>query len=826
MLFARLVRRDFVVLLVAAASCGAGRAAASDDPALRRFFAEMRVRRLFAVAEGYALGRLAADAGESPTRRAVTRLELARTLGRHATLRLGTEREELFAEAERVLADVSDGPFAAEAGLVAAELTLFAAEAAAADRRYAEVGTAAAVAESYRRAVDAFAASETGLRLALNRRLAGLDGDDPAAAARLDALLRRSRIGLAAAVVGLAEVGGAGADLDEADRAAGEASAGWERDSLVRRGRLLRAEVARVRGRFTDARRILAGVEADPSERDLWNGTLLARARLDLAEDRAPEAAALLLGVGPAAGREGADRVRADRALVSDEGLVLGLVGLVRCVEIAAEAGDDALAGELTEAVEAEATRIAAERGGAWGVRARRVADALLRGRSAGREAAENAERAAAARGEGDLGTAARLFRDASVAAEATGPAVAWAVEAARLFVRLGDATAAAETLETAAAGADDSTALADAAATHWVAIESLAGDDRETFERSLRMHRVLFAEAPTRPAATARLATLLAADGRAVAAAGLYAELADDARFGPAARLAWIGLAGREESLFARLDAVLATLPEEPLAWRPRDAEFALRAADRLVATGGGATRVDDLLGRISAAAAVGVASEDPRAARFWESVASSAARRGVVAAVAVGDFGRARSLSEKSSSPADRFGIAAGLAKLPWPADPAARRTRAELAVAVCDDIRDPLDPAASPPDGVAARFLAEAHHAAGDDGLAARWVAAAAGRLAEPLPLVTTAVALDGPRGRPARRAVARAIQSAERRHPPGGEPWTRGRLALADLWERDGETEKARRLLKVTLLLHGGAMAEETREILKRRAGGEN
>lgn len=796
----------------------------------------MRDRRLFSVAEGYAFRRLADGSGEGATRRAVITLELARTLAAHGSLRLGVERADLFSRAERTLDGVGSEPFATEAEVVSAEVALTAADGAAADLTYLGRGTREEVAAAYRVAVDRSVALDAILGRRLASALRGRAGGavDASTWARLRG---RVRVGRAYAVIGFRQFSDETDDtlFDEAERAVADFADGWDGDALVRSARVVRADLLRARGRFVAAEGVLRKVTATPAERDLWRSKLRVQARLALDRGEPAEAAALLLGVRPR-GPAGEDGLPRRGELVGDEGLVLGLVGLVRCVGAAGEAGDAELEAELAAAVAAEAGRIESERGGAWGARAVALAGRVGRGRRAGEAAATLAREAEAARADGRIADAARLWAGAAAEAESAATAIGWAVESSRLFVRLGDFAAAASVIESAAAesaGGDDTSA---AAAAHWAAVEGLLdAPAAASAETALRTHRVLFASSRTAPAATARLATVLVADGRKRAACELYAGLAGDRVFGPSARVAFVKLLddlaeeiGRSAAS-ERLDAVIGTLPSDDEAWSPRDAEFALRAVVwRLGMRVAGDVTAVGLAGRVARVATQKIedaaAAGDDRVGRYWRAVARTAARRAVVAAVAAGDYGRARRTADDAvETPGDRFAVAGGLEDVGPPAARAERRAWAAAVVEICDDIHAPLSPDDTPADGAAAVTLAWAHHALGDDGRAGRWLTAAAGRAKKPVVLTPLALELTGPRGVSARDAVAAAIGRAERSLPPGGDDWIAGRLALADLSVRDGRADEAVRLLRVTSLLYGAKLPAATRDRLSAALG---
>lgn len=82
--------------------CGAN---ADDSEYLARYFRELRDRRLFSLAEGYCLERLAND--ELPQDERTTYvLELSRTLAQHAKFSVGAEQTALWKQAEVVIDDL------------------------------------------------------------------------------------------------------------------------------------------------------------------------------------------------------------------------------------------------------------------------------------------------------------------------------------------------------------------------------------------------------------------------------------------------------------------------------------------------------------------------------------------------------------------------------------------------------------------------------------------------------------------------------------------------------------------------------------------------
>ncbi|MCA9109261.1 MAG: hypothetical protein KDA52_04885, partial [Planctomycetaceae bacterium] len=93
------------LLLAAIELFPVGSLRADDD--LSRYFAGLRQRGLYRVAESDCLRRLADD-HLAPGERARLAIELSRTYAEHATYSAGEERDELWDQAEQVIQDSLD----------------------------------------------------------------------------------------------------------------------------------------------------------------------------------------------------------------------------------------------------------------------------------------------------------------------------------------------------------------------------------------------------------------------------------------------------------------------------------------------------------------------------------------------------------------------------------------------------------------------------------------------------------------------------------------------------------------------------------------------
>ncbi len=94
-------RLTFVALVALVGSVAAG----AEAELVAKYFAALRVRGLFVVAEEYASARLA-GADLAAAERTLLTIELARTLLEHGGSAIGAQREELWADAQKSLQDL------------------------------------------------------------------------------------------------------------------------------------------------------------------------------------------------------------------------------------------------------------------------------------------------------------------------------------------------------------------------------------------------------------------------------------------------------------------------------------------------------------------------------------------------------------------------------------------------------------------------------------------------------------------------------------------------------------------------------------------------
>jgi hypothetical protein len=102
---AHLSSRRFSVLLVIFVGMGSSSLAFAADEFSERYFNGLRSRRLFSVAEGYCLSRLADDTQTLEKRTELT-LELSRTLAEHAKFVVGKEQDDLWQRSTSVLTEL------------------------------------------------------------------------------------------------------------------------------------------------------------------------------------------------------------------------------------------------------------------------------------------------------------------------------------------------------------------------------------------------------------------------------------------------------------------------------------------------------------------------------------------------------------------------------------------------------------------------------------------------------------------------------------------------------------------------------------------------
>ena len=365
------------ILVSAALVClTAATVSSAADDSTTRYFAQMRQRRLFSLAEGYCLSRLS-EGKLSLGRRTQLTIELSRTLSEHARFTSGNEQTELWKrsaatidellksspqnprrlllETQRALSLAAQGEHLRwQVVLFPYDKTLRPRAVAAFDQAILQLKESEKTAAEQlrktgrRRGADANALSAYELR-SLTNHLGFQIGQTLVERAKLDPAGSPDRV----------------ATLMEAESWLSRLAKRSVEQALTLDSRLLMAESSRMRGDRTKATAVLKSMQSENLARKLLDRMTAVEARLLLDDLRATDAAQLL------------SRYRVERLRLPGELQYLQIKSLSSMWAVAEGRKQDDLATQLMEQIEAHADRAEAEVGGFWAYRCRLLVETM-----------------------------------------------------------------------------------------------------------------------------------------------------------------------------------------------------------------------------------------------------------------------------------------------------------------------------------------------------------------------------------------------------------------------------------------------------------------
>ncbi len=337
----------------------AGTLSAADD--IPRYFAQLRQRGLFVVAEHYALSRLD-DPKLDASRRTDMVVDLSRTFAEHAWYASPQQRDELWQKALQVVQDEL-------ARMPPRPELLRAQEAFVAAARVRGLRWEVTIAPEDGPLRESFQESaETAVRL-LGQQSTELESSlrqGRRAAAQIQPIEQRQLLSAIQAELGgmlrdraALEAGQTtqrASDLIDAAVAFRQGLAGGIDPRNTARCRLGLADCSRLQGDFKQAREMCAAIVASDlsTSPDLIDAVDACRVRCWLDERRPLEGAEYLLGV------------RQSRHVLSGELWFVQLEALLALRDVAAERQDSALSANLQAEAELALTRVAEQAGGSW----------------------------------------------------------------------------------------------------------------------------------------------------------------------------------------------------------------------------------------------------------------------------------------------------------------------------------------------------------------------------------------------------------------------------------------------------------------------------
>jgi len=353
---------------------------ARADEATARFYEQLRQRQLFGLVESDCLRRLEAPS-LSERQRGELVLELSRTYAAHAWHTAGTEQEDLWQRATRLIVEHLTRTTAtprrelletqlALIELGRAEKVLAQSELQPEDRGLRQRGLKAVEV-----AIEQFGVLEKSLSQQV-RQNSVASAPDKLSSFERRTLWQQIRFRLGVARLTQAKLG---ADIP-ADRATRLLTAdewllplaqGPSHERLTWESQLLLAEVARLRGDYERADKFLAAFEksvADDTPLDLRERFVIERLRGSLAKRQPAEAASWLIEQG----QKGVLKLGETKTeMVASPELTYWRVVVELAVwQLAAERGDAKLAGELWSRATSEVEQLRRDDGGYWTVRA------------------------------------------------------------------------------------------------------------------------------------------------------------------------------------------------------------------------------------------------------------------------------------------------------------------------------------------------------------------------------------------------------------------------------------------------------------------------
>jgi TolA-binding protein len=812
-------------------------AAAQGDDATTRYFEQLRRRRLYSLAEGYCLSRLAE--GELTLRqRSQLTIELSRTFSEHARYAVGDEQSELWRRSRQVIDELlDDNPANPRQLLLEAQRALVAVAAgehlrwqtelypydkplrqravAAFDealprlRKLEETVSARLRKSSVRRPVTTEALSPYELR-SLSYHMRHHIGRVLIERARLDESGSPDRVALAI----------------EAESWLGPLAKGAADQRLTLDSRLLLAESYRLRGDRMQAAQVLNSIEKEKPPRDLRDRLTALRARLLLDVDRATDAAQLL------------SQYRIERLRLPGELQFLKIKALAGLWQVADRHQRRELAGQLMEQIAADTQRAESEIGGFWAYRCRLLLESTRESQRYGSELAASVRKARLSYAAGRTDDAAdeygRAFA-AAVIAEKSEIAMELGFTRASIQLQANKHEQAAEGFRQLAAQFPSSPQAASAHLLWAYCLGKLYNEQRtkprrERYTDVLIAQRTTFPQHATAAEATWMLALLEEQRLQITRALKLYQEISPGHNRGSIAQVAVarcyekildrLRQLGRprdawENTAVAELGRITAAFPGNGAPLNIEQAEVCLRFARILLNqdepdyqyAGRMLDRIE--LTRQKIRPDVHVESEDAVDANRWKPLYQATMQLRIVTLAGRGSFREAemlvRNLSATNSD--DVLSIVDGLSDLTAHADQTTRRRLGELQLQASRDLDHRRAELTPQQQRRLDRCLAQAYVATGQSAQAIDVYDSLLSRSPKDRLLLRTVAELLTRCGTPAcYRKAKKRWKTLESLEKPGGTKWINARYQVAWCAWMLKEYDECRKLLAVTRLVY--------------------
>jgi tetratricopeptide (TPR) repeat protein len=815
----------FVILSASSA------AAAAADDTVERYFRGLRERQLFSVAEGYCLKRLG-DPQLPPAERALLTAELSRTFSEHALQHTGAEQEEFWQRAQSVV----DELLARDPAIPRRELLTLQSMLVGAARGRAlawQADLAAHDAPLRERATAQLQIAVAGLRQTeadLADRIRSAERISPAAradgaltGAELRRLAREANFQSALTALDLARLLPPGVEHTAALHDVDKRLADLARPPLDDTGwqtRVLRVEVARLRGDLSQARLLAGALLQSGAPRPSVERAVAEQARIELADQRPDQALQRIADY------------RRGREVVSEELLCMQVETLLVARQLAAARGDAALAGNLLQ--QAQAIDAALVTG--WRARSRMLLDAASESSKYGPELAALVRAGRTAWQAGHLDDAASQFARAAERADREGRADAAAeftLTRASILLRDGRHEAALDAFRDAADRASDADQAAEADLLAAFCLGKLwerqpTQSRREAYAGALEDHRRRFADRPSAGEATWMLAAYEEHRQQWTRALALYRAVPGDHARGDAAR---VRIAALYEQVLARLrelgqpsgewearaveelSGYVDRFPLPPARLDASHSEIAVRLARLLLnQRPPNYSDADALLDRVAASWDIVLREADRDGAapdEVWTSVKHAGTQLRIVSLAGQRRIAEAQQVLDSATQarPQELLAVLHGLVQLATDIEPQRQQALGALQLAAArrlDGRRAELDPAAR---RTLDECRAQAFAAVGqiDDAIKVYEELLQASPSNRELLRTTAELLLRSP----SKEALSRAKQTwrrLEAREKPGSPAWLEARYQVAASTLALGQTDECRKLVGVTRLLY--------------------
>lgn len=805
----------------------------SGDDATQQYFEQLRRRRLFDLAEGYALQRLGRQ-HLSVTDRTDLVLELSRTLSEHAQFTAEDEQQDLWNRAEEVLADaIRQMPENPRRLVLETQSTLIVAgqadylrwqtETAPFDDALRERALA-----TLTRAVDKLRSLETTLANAVrdSRPRRDLQPDD-LRPHELRALWYNVRYELGASLIDqaiLLPTGSADrmAALLDADNWLRRLAHGIQGDELTWNSQLLMATSSRLQGELKRASHMLAAIEDDEpaAPAEIRDRVFAERIRLLMVEEGVAQAAQRLL------------EYRREHDTMAGELHFLNIQLLLQMSELAVENNETELADKLVQQLPSHLQRAEEQVGGYWSYRCRMLAALADDSSKFGRELALLIRQAQASYSAGRIDEAVATYGEAATLAFHSGQGgVAFDLGYTRASVQLQaqQMEAAAESLSELVSQFPDAVRAPQAHLLYGYCLGRLYDQRRTESRRTayaavLEEHREEFVGSPTRAEATWMLARLEEQRLQASVALTYYNEITSDERRGSAAKA---GVARCYERIIHRLrelqqptdewearsienlQAFIREFPSDGRQWDVAQAEIALRLARlHLHQERPDYEAAARLLDQISPGHPA-VASGDGSQSNAWDSIETVALQLRIVALAGQHRIEEASALvtALDAVDPAAILRILDGLTRLAADTDAATKRDLGELQLRTAESLSARSEPLSDEAQTRLKYCLAEAYVATRQPQKAIEQYQQLLEQFPGDLQLIETTATLLTECGTDKCLATAgpywRKLESA---HTPGSVAWLNARYQVAWCKFAQKRYAECKKLLGVTRLLY--------------------